>query len=117
MTDWNFAESETIKKAVRIVANRQARAIILSIATGVTKFNREQCDAFDLHRLMRAPLSHVKKTIKCAQEQGNRGLHFAMERISGTGDERDAAIQALRNQSGVLESNEYRVMYREGEYG
>ena len=105
MTDWDFGESETIKKAINIVEHRQARAIILSTATGVTKFNREQCDAFDLHRLMRTPLSHVKKAIKCAQEQDNRGLYFAMETISGRGDERDAAIQTLRSQTGMLESN------------
>ena len=39
MTDWDFGESDMTKKAIRIVENRQARAIILSIATGVTKFN------------------------------------------------------------------------------
>ena len=66
---------------------------------------------------MRAPLSHVNKAIKHAREQDNRGLYFAPEVISGRGDERDAAIQTLRNQSGMLESNEYRVMYPEGQYG
>ena len=37
--------------------------------------------------------------------------------ISGRGDERYAAIQRLVNQKGMLESNEYWVMYREGEFG
>ena len=117
MADWDFSESETIKKAIRIVENRQARAIILSTATGVTKFNREQCDSVDLHRLMRAPLSRVNKAIKCSREQDNRGLYFALEIILGRGDERDAAIQTLRNQKGMLESNEHWAMYSEGEYG
>ena len=61
MTDWDFNESETIKKAIGIVENRQGRAIILSTATGITKFKRSQCGAVDPHRLMRAPLSHVNK--------------------------------------------------------
>ena len=117
MTDWDLSETETIRKAIKTVENRQGRAIILSAAMGTTKFNRMQCSAVDPKRLMRAPLSHVNKVIKCVQEQANRGLYFARELISGKGDERDAAIQRLTNQKGKFESNEYYVMYRDGEFG
>jgi hypothetical protein len=61
MTDWDFSTSETIQEAINVVENRQGRAIILSTATGVTKFNRSQCNSVDPHRSMRAPLGHVNR--------------------------------------------------------
>jgi len=101
MTDWDFNKSERVQEAINVVGNRQGLAIILSTATAVTKFDRSQSNSVDPHRSMRAPLSHVNKTIKCAREQDNRGLYFVLESISEKGDEGDEAMKGLVNQKGI----------------
>ena len=90
MTDWDFSESETMNEAIGIVENRQGRSVSLSMATGVTKFNRNQCGVVDPHRLLRAPLSHVAKAIKCAQEQAIEGciLHLSQFQENGARETR-----------------------------
>ena len=89
MTDWDFSKSETIKKAIEIVSKRQGRAIMLSTATGITRFNQSQCSTVDSHRLIQAPISHVSRAIKCACGRNRRGLYFVLESISGKEDERE----------------------------
>ena len=84
MTDWDFKDGETMKEAMVVIKYRKARAIILSTATGITKF-RSQSRIEDPHRIMRAPQSQVNKAIKCAKEQqDNRGLYFVVEAIIGS---------------------------------
>ena len=117
MTDWDFSKPETINRAIEIVSKRQGRAIMLSTATGITRFNRSQCSAVDSHRLMQAPMSHVNRAIKCACEQNRRGLYFVLGSISGKEDEREEAMRRISNQGGTFESNEYSIVYREGEFG
>ena len=98
------------------MAGRKARAMILSTATPVTKF-RSQSKKEDPHRIIRGPMSQVNKTIKCAREQDRRGLYFVLEAISGNEDERSRAVQDVINQEGIFASNEYSIMYREGDFG
>jgi hypothetical protein len=98
------------------VTNREARAIIVSTATPVTKF-RSQSKREDPHRIMRGPLSQVNKVITCSREQDNRGLYFVLEAITGAEEKASKALQSLGNQEGIVESDEYSIMYREGEFG
>jgi len=116
MSDWDFSEVATTKESMDVVRNRRARAIIMSTAMGITKF-RSQSKREDPHRLMRGPISQVKKAIKCAREQDRRGLYFVLEAIIGEEDERSRAVQELVNQDGIFVSKEYSIMYREGEFG
>jgi hypothetical protein len=105
-----------MKESMEIVRRRKARVIVLSEAIGITKF-RGQCAKEDPHKLMRQSISHVIKTIKCAREQDNRGLYFVLEEIMGEDDERGEAMNNLINQEGIMVSNPYSIMYREGAFG
>jgi len=60
---------------------------------------------------------NVSRAIKCACEQNRRRLYFVLESISGKEDEREEAMRRISNQGGIFESNEYSIMYREGEFG
>ena len=44
-------------------------------------------------------------------------MYFVIEAIVGEEDERSKAIQELSGQEGNFESNEYSIMYREGDFG
>ena len=115
LTDWDFREGETMREAIDVVKYRKACAIVLSTAMGITKF-RSRCSREDPHRLMRQSASRVNKAVKCAREQDNRGLYFALETIISKEGEEGKAMQELVNQQGILESNEYSIMYREGQF-
>ena len=116
MSDWDFNTAAVMKESMETIRKRRARAIILSTAIGNTKF-RSQCAKYDPHKLMRQPISHVAKTIKCAREQGNRGLYFVLEEIIGGDNEGEEAMSNLINQEGIVMSNPYSIMYREGAFG
>jgi len=99
MTEWDFDTSSAMKEAMETIRNRKARAIIVSAA---------------------AAGGQVNKAIKCAREQGRRGLYFALE-VAANGSKEDEeinkAIQDLVNQEGNFVSQEYSIMNKKGAFG
>jgi hypothetical protein len=116
MSDWDFSDAAVMKESMETIKERKARAIILSTAIGDSKF-RSQCASQDPYRIVRQPISHVLKTIKCAKEQDNRGLCFVLEEIIGGYNEGEEAMSNMINQEGIMVSNPYSIMYREGAFG
>jgi len=110
---WHEAGNARVMDVIR---GRKARAIILSTAIGANKFG-SQCAREDPHEIVKQSISRTIKATKCAEEQNRRGLHFVLEEVIGEDNEVREVMDNLICQEGIMVSNPYSIMSREGNFG
>jgi hypothetical protein len=71
MSDLDFDEKETMKQSMEVVRNRRTRAIIMSMAIGVTKF-RDQSKGRVPLRIMKGSITSRLRQSLATRMKGGR---------------------------------------------